>query len=113
MTGNSKDLVSSISSNMNTGICSEVVDFTKETDVFKYNFDMPRDDSYNLAAVAEMFLDYGLPKELGFHLLHFNCESFSRYCATGLVYSKQTNHVNEDAKFKLDEIVQNSGESYK
>lgn len=112
VTGTPKDVVSSFSSNMNTGICSEVIDFEKETDIYKYNFAFERQDGKNPAAVAEMFLDYGFPEGLEFHILHFNCESFSRYCATGKVESKQTRHINNDAKIKLDEIVRKSGGNY-
>lgn len=108
VTGTSKDVVSSFSSNTTTGICSEVVDFESDTDIYKYTFMCGRQDGKNPAAVAEMFLDYGFPDELGFHILHFNCESFCRYCATGVVYSKQTGQLNEAAQAKLDVLVGNN-----
>ncbi|VDI48283.1 Hypothetical predicted protein, partial [Mytilus galloprovincialis] len=112
VTGASRDVVASISSNVNTGICSEVIDFKNETDIFKYTFPHMRRDLHNPARIANIFLEYGLPKELGFHLLHFNCESFSRYCATGIVYSKQTGHYNKDAQIKLDAIVRENVRNY-
>ncbi|CAC5383254.1 unnamed protein product [Mytilus coruscus] len=112
VTGTSKDVVSYISSNVNTGICSDVIDFKKETDIFKYTFPNIRQDLHSPAAVAEMFLYYGLPKELGFPILHFNFEIFSRNCATWIVYSKQTRNYNEDAKIKLDAMVRENGGNY-